>query len=52
MIDLDENSGMAGMMLQRMAQNNPNIDLKKPVPLSKLTEEFNRQKEIIPNHIR
>lgn len=44
MIDPDENTGMAGMMLQRMAQNNPSIDLKKPVPLAKLSEEFNKMR--------
>lgn len=40
MIDPDENNGIAGVMLQRLAQANPSIDLKKPVPLDKVREAF------------
>lgn len=41
MIDPSESQGMAGMFLQRMAQNNPKIDLSKPVPIKTLTEQIN-----------
>ncbi|MCA9130816.1 MAG: hypothetical protein KDB22_27215 [Planctomycetales bacterium] len=40
MIDPDEAQGPAQAILQRMAQNNPKIDLSKPVPLSTLAAEF------------
>ena len=44
MIDPDENNGIAGSILQRMAASNPKIDLKKPVPLSTISEEFSRMR--------
>lgn len=43
-IDMDERDGFAGMMLQRFASANPRIDISKPVPLSTLTEEFQRMR--------
>jgi Ca2+-binding EF-hand superfamily protein len=44
MIDPEENNGIAGVMLQRMAQADSSIDLKKPVPLSKISEAFQRMR--------
>ncbi|MFN3190711.1 MAG: hypothetical protein ACE361_09335 [Aureliella sp.] len=38
LIDGDEKSGFAGMMLQRLADRVPGIDLSKPVPISKISE--------------
>jgi len=38
MIDMDEMQGPARFMLDRMARDNPSIDLTKPVPFSKITE--------------
>jgi len=38
MIDMDEMQGPARFMLDRMARDNPSIDLTKPVPISKITE--------------
>ncbi|MEM7477303.1 MAG: hypothetical protein AAF483_20150 [Planctomycetota bacterium] len=42
MIDPSENTGMAAMMLSRMAQRDPSIDTSKPIPISKLTDAINR----------
>lgn len=44
MIDPSESQGPAGMFLQRMAERIPGIDLSKPVPLEKLSEEFNKMR--------
>lgn len=44
MIDPSEAQGPAQMFLQRMAQNNPKIDLSKPVPLSVITGEFDKMR--------
>lgn len=44
MIDPDENNGFAASMLQRLAERDKSIDLKKPVPLAKLTEAFNQMR--------
>lgn len=38
MIDQDEMEGPARFMLERLARNNPKIDLSKPVPLSVISE--------------
>ncbi|MCA9134573.1 MAG: hypothetical protein KDA45_15505, partial [Planctomycetales bacterium] len=42
MIDPEEAQGPAQFFLQRMAQNNPKIDLKKPVPIDLLVGEIDR----------
>lgn len=44
MIDPDEVQGPAQFFLQRLAQNNPEIDLKKPVPIDKLVGEMDRMR--------
>ncbi len=44
MIDAEEQEGMAGMFLRRMAENNPKIDLSKPVPIDMLSQEMNRMR--------
>jgi Ca2+-binding EF-hand superfamily protein len=44
MIDPDEAQGPAQFFLQRMAQNNPKIDLSKPVPIDLLTGEMDRMR--------
>lgn len=45
MIDPEESQGRAGFFLQRMAQNNPSIDLSRPIPLAKLTQEFDAMRQ-------
>ena len=37
-IDPDEMEGPARFMLERMARNNPSIDISKPIPISAITE--------------
>lgn len=44
MIDPDEAQGPAQFFLQRLAQNNPKIDLKKPIPIDQLTAEMDRMR--------
>jgi Ca2+-binding EF-hand superfamily protein len=44
MIDPEEAQGPAQFFLQRLAQNNPKIDLKKPVPIDLLTSEMDRMR--------
>jgi Ca2+-binding EF-hand superfamily protein len=44
MIDPSEAQGPAQFFLQRLAQSNPKIDLKKPIPISQLTEEISRMR--------
>lgn len=44
MIDPDEAEGPARFFLQRLAQNNPRIDLTKPVPIDQLTGEMDRMR--------
>ena len=39
-IDPEEAQGPARFMLDRMARNNPKIDLSKPIPISVITESF------------
>ncbi|MFM9065585.1 MAG: hypothetical protein ACKOOI_21515 [Pirellula sp.] len=39
-IDPEEAQGPARFMLDRMARNNPKIDLSKPIPISAITESF------------
>ncbi len=44
MIDPDEAEGPAKFFLERLAQNNPKIDLKRPVPLELLSQEMERMR--------
>lgn len=44
MIDPDEAEGPARFFLERLAQSNPKIDLKRPVPLDVLTQEMDRMR--------
>lgn len=44
MIDPEEAQGPAQFFLQRLAQNNPDIDLSKPVPIDKLVGEMDRMR--------
>lgn len=44
MIDPEEAQGPAQFFLQRLAQNNPEIDLTKPVPIDKLVGEMDRMR--------
>ena len=44
MIEPDEAQGPAQFFLQRMAQNNPKIDLSKPIPIDLLTGEMERMR--------
>lgn len=43
-LDPDEAQGPARFMLERMARDNPKIDLTKPIPMSTLTEAFQRMR--------
>jgi hypothetical protein len=38
MIDMDEMQGPARFMIERMARDNPSIDINKPVSIAKITE--------------
>lgn len=44
LIDPSEAQGPAQFFLQRMAQNNPKIDLSKPVPIDMLTDEIEKMR--------
>jgi Ca2+-binding EF-hand superfamily protein len=44
MIDPDEAEGPAKFFLERLAQSNPKIDLKRPVPLDVLTKEIEKMR--------
>ncbi len=44
MIDPDEAQGPARFMLDRLARDNSDIDLSKPIPLSKITEAFEKSR--------
>lgn len=44
MLDPEEAQGPARFMLDRMARDNPNIDITKPIPMSTLTEAFQRMR--------
>lgn len=44
MIDPEEAEGPARFFLERLAQSNPKIDLKKPVPLDVLTKEMEKMR--------
>jgi Ca2+-binding EF-hand superfamily protein len=43
-IDPEEAQGPARFMLDRMARNNPKIDLSKPIPISVITEAFQQMR--------
>ena len=45
MLDPNELEGRAGYFIRRMAQNNPRIDLSRPIPIQRLAEEFMRMRE-------
>ena len=45
MIDPEELEGRMGGFIRRMAENNPRIDLSRPIPLDRLTAEFDRMRE-------
>jgi Ca2+-binding EF-hand superfamily protein len=45
MIDPQELEGRMGGFIRRMAENNPRLDLSRPIPLDRLTEEFARMRE-------
>ena len=45
MLDKAELEGRAGGFILRMAENNPRLDFSRPVPISRLTEEFTRMRE-------
>jgi len=44
MLDPEEAQGPARFMLDRMARDNPKIDISKPIPMSTLTEAFQRMR--------
>jgi len=44
MLDPEEAQGPARFMLDRMARNNPKIDITKPIPMSVLTESFQQMR--------
>lgn len=44
MLDPEEAQGPARFMLDRMARDNPKIDITKPIPMSTLTEAFQRMR--------
>ncbi|OYW12966.1 MAG: hypothetical protein B7Z55_17640, partial [Planctomycetales bacterium 12-60-4] len=44
MIDPEEAEGPAKFFLERLAQSNPKIDLKRPVPLDLLTKEMEKMR--------
>lgn len=44
MLDPEEAQGPARFMLDRMARDNPSIDVTKPIPMSTLTEAFQRMR--------
>jgi Ca2+-binding EF-hand superfamily protein len=45
MLDKAELEGRAGGFILRMAENNPRLDFSRPVPISRLSEEFTRMRE-------
>lgn len=44
MIDPEEAQGPARFFLERMARNNPDLDLSRPIPIRQLTAEFERMR--------
>jgi Ca2+-binding EF-hand superfamily protein len=45
MIDPSELEGRFGSFVLRMAENNPRLDFSRPVPISRVAEEFTRMRE-------
>lgn len=45
MLDPNELEGRTGGFIRRMAENNPRIDLSRPIPLDRLASEFERSRE-------
>lgn len=45
MIDPQELEGRFGGFIRRMAENNPRLDLSRPIPIDRLGEEFSRMRE-------
>ena len=45
MLDPNELEGRTGSFVRRMAENNPRIDLSRPIPLDRLASEFERMRE-------
>ncbi len=45
MLDPDEMEGPARFFVDRMAQNNPRIDVKRAIPLDRLAEEMDRMRQ-------
>ena len=45
MIDPSEMEGRMGSFIRRMAENNPRIDLSRPIPIDRLSSEFDRMRE-------
>lgn len=44
-LDPDEMEGPARFFVDRMAQNNPRIDVNRPIPLDRLAEEMDRMRQ-------
>lgn len=45
MLDPNELEGRFGYFIKRMAQNNPRLDLSRPIPINRVAEEFQRMRE-------
>ncbi len=45
MLDPDEMEGPARFFVDRMAQNNPRIDMNRPIPLDRLAGEMDRMRQ-------
>ena len=45
MLDPNELESRTGSFVRRMAENNPRIDLSRPIPLDRLASEFERMRE-------
>ena len=45
MIDPQELEGRMGGFIRRMAENNPRIDVSRPIPIDQLASEFERMRE-------
>ena len=45
MLDPNELEGRMGGFIRRMAENNPRIDLSRPIPIDRLASEFERARE-------
>ncbi len=45
MLDPNELEGRMGGFIRRMAENNPRLDLSRPIPIDRLASEFERARE-------